>query len=126
MKAFYVPALLLALILGFSLWTGAYVERGTAACFQKLQKADELAAQENWEEAEAQILQGHKSWQQNQAFFHAIMEHEELDEAESLFASAFAACDERDEPDFHATLAQLLKSLRHLSEKQQLSLNNIL
>ena len=61
-----------------------------------------------------------------QALLHIIMEHRELDEAEVLFAAAYAACDQQDVPDFHAALAQLLTQIRLLAETQQVSLQNIL
>ena len=54
------------------------------------------------------------------------MEHDELDEADALFATAFAACDERDGPDFHAAMAQLNAQLHLLAETQAVSIKNIL
>ena len=41
-------------------------------------------------------------------------------------AAAFAACDQRDVPDFHTTLAQLFSQLRLLAETQQVSIKNFL
>lgn len=54
------------------------------------------------------------------------MEHDALDEAEALFATAFAACDEQDGPDFHAAMAQLNTQLHLLAETQAISVKNIL
>ena len=54
------------------------------------------------------------------------MDHDELDEAESLFAGAFAVCREEDGADFHMLLAQLMGQLRLLSETQSLSVKNVL
>ena len=91
-----------------------------------LSLADELAQKEQWEEAEEQIQRSYANWNQSQTFFHTIMEHDELDEAESLFATAYAACDERDVPDFHAAMAQLATQLSLLAETQAVSVKNIL
>ena len=126
MKALYIPLLVLAGLLSFALWTGFYVQQRTTEWQEMLSLADELAQKEQWEEAEDQIQRSYANWNQSQTFFHTIMEHEELDEAESLFATAFAACDERDVPDFHAALAALLSKLSLLSETQQVSIKNIL
>jgi hypothetical protein len=54
------------------------------------------------------------------------MDHDELDEAEELFAGAFAVCRERDGADFHTMLAQLTNQLRLLSETQSVSVKNVL
>ena len=57
MKALYVPAGLLALILGFSLWAGRYVEIRTEQWNAALELADQSAAQENWTEAARRLEQ---------------------------------------------------------------------
>ncbi len=126
MKALTIPTLILVLLFTLSLGSAAAVKAQTEACLRPLSSLDELAQVENWHMTTEHLQQSYQIWQQNQFFFHTIMEHQELDETESLFASAFAACKEEDEPDFHMTLAQLKISLQHLSEKQQISLGNIL
>ena len=51
MKAFYIPVGLLAVILGFSLWSGRYVELRTQHWNTLLEEIDGLAGQEAWEQA---------------------------------------------------------------------------
>ena len=126
MKAFYIPAGLLAVILGFSLWTGQYVEQRTAHWTALLEEIEDLARQEDWEQAEKQLETAYADWDSSQTFFHTIMDHDELDEAESLFAGAFAVCREEDGADFHMLLAQLMEQMRLLAETQSASVKNIL
>lgn len=126
MKALYLPLALLGAMLVFALWTGHYVQQQTDRWIAMLELSDRLAAEEQWEDAEDQIQRSYQDWKRSQTFFHTILEHQELDEAESLFAAAFAACDQRDVPDFHTTLAQLYSQLRLLSETQQVSIKNFL
>lgn len=126
MKALYVPAGLLALILGFSLWAGRYVEIRTEQWNAALELADQSAAQENWTEAARRLEQAYEDWDSSQTFFHTIMEHDELDKAEDLFAGAFAVCREEDGADFHTLLAQLVNQLRLLAETQNGGIKNVL
>ena len=126
MRALYVPAGLLALILGFSLWAGRYVEMRTEQWNAALELADQSAAQENWTEAARRLEQAYKDWDSSQTFFHTIMEHDELDKAEDLFAGAFAVCREEDGADFHTLLAQLINQLRLLAETQNGGIKNVL
>lgn len=126
MKSLVVPILVLCAVLAVALWTGFYVSGETERWSETLQQADALAEEGRWEEAETTIRQGYADWDSRQTFFHIIMEHEELDEAESLFSSAFAACSLRDAPDFHATLAQLISQMSLLAETQKVSIKNIL
>lgn len=126
MKAFYIPVGLLAVILGFSLWTSRYVEQQTERWNAMLEEIEELAQEEAWAEAEVRLEAAYADWDARQTFFHTIMDHSELDEAENLFAGAFAVCRERDSADFHTLLSQLAGQLRLLSETQCVSVKNIL
>ena len=112
MKAFLIPVGLLAVILGFSLWAGRYVELRTEHWSALLENAGSAAQMEDWDSS--------------QTFFHTIMEHDELDQAEELFAGAFAVCREQDGADFHTMLAQLMNQLKLLAETQSVSIKNIL
>ena len=105
MKAFYIPAGLLIAIL--------------------LEQTEQSAAREDWESAESQLTAAYADWDSSQTFFHTIMDHGELDEAEKLFAGAFAVCREEDGADFHQMLAQLTSQLRLLAETQSVSIKNV-
>ena len=126
MKPLYLLLLALAAILVFSLWAGRYVAQRTGTWQEMLDAADDTAQAEQWDEALRQLQETYDNWNSSQTFFHTIMEHEELDEAESLFATVFAACDARDAPDFHAAVAQLDTQLGLLAETQAISVKNIL
>ena len=126
MKPLVISLAALGIILAFSLWAGRYVEGRTEDWSDQLSLADVSAQQERWDDAQAQLRQAYADWGRSQNFFHTIMEHDELDEAESLFAAAFAACDEEDAPDFHAAMAQLDSQLRLLAETQAVSIKNVL
>ena len=126
MKPLILSLTALGAILAFSLWAGRYVAVRTEDWSTQLARADKWAQQEHWEDAQVQLHRAYASWGRSQTFFHTIMEHDELDEAESLFATAFAACDEQDAPDFHAAMAQLDSQFRLLAETQAVSIKNIL
>ena len=79
MKAFYIPVGLLALILGFSLWSGRYVELRTQHWNALLEEIDSLAGQEDWERAGQKLEAAYADWNDSQTFFHTIMDHNELD-----------------------------------------------
>ena len=126
MKSLYIPTAILAAILGFSLWTGRYVAQRTDRWTQRLEEVDRLAAEEDWGQAEERLRDAYADWDASQTFFHTIMEHDELDEAEDLFAGAFAVCREADAADFHMFLSQLKSQLRLLAETQCVSIKNVL
>ena len=126
MKALYIPAALLLAILGFSLWVGQHVEQKTDQWIFLLEQVGETAAEENWSEAGARLEETYKDCDASQQFFHTILEHDELDEAESFFAGARAVCAQQDDGEFHVLLAELIEQLRLLAETQSVSVKNIL
>ena len=58
--------------------------------------------------------------------FHTIIEHSELNEAESLFAAADIACRQQDAQEFISQVTVLSVQLRLLAETQAVSIKNIL
>ena len=126
MKHFFISAGILAVILGLSLWTGQYVEQHTEHWITLLTQADQSGQMEYWVAAREQMDQIYEDWQNNGTLFHIILSHEELDEAETLFAGAFAMCREEDDADFHQFLAQLIKQMDLLAETQRTNIKNIL
>ena len=82
--------------------------------------------EENWSEAEARLRTVYDDWDSSQRFFHTIMNHSDLDEAESLFAGARAVCSQKDDADFHLMLAQLKEQMHLRAETQSVSIKNIL
>lgn len=126
MKALYIPLGLLAAILAFSLWAGRYVDRRTEETAALLERASEAGLAEDWDAAAQALDEARRAWADQQTFFHTILKHDELDEAETTLAGALAACRERDQEEFHILLAQLASQLEHLAETQAISIQNIL
>ncbi len=126
MKTFTIPVGVLAVLLAFSLWTGRFVEKNTELWVGQLEAVDDTARQEEWQEALRQLEGVHGSWEEHQTFFHTIMNHDDLDEAEALFVEALAVCEEMDDADFHPLLSRLMKQLELLSEAHSISIKNIL
>jgi len=125
-KTLTIPTVILAAILIFSLWTGRYVEERTDNWATQLKETGESAGSGDWEEASTHLDRIYADWSDSQTFFHTIMEHEELDQAEDLFAGAFAMCREENAGEFHMFLARLMVQMEALAETQRMGLKNIL
>lgn len=126
MKALYVPSFLLAFLLVVSLWVNSGVQRDTRQWLAAVDSVIELLPDEAWTEMEARLLSLYQNWDQRKMTLHMIMEHQDLDEAEKLFAGAFAACREQDSVELHILLEQLRTQILFLAETQQANVKNIL
>ena len=126
MKALYIPLAILTGALLLSLWAGRCTREETDSCTRLLSQAELLARQGNWDRARQQLQAAHRLWESSQTAFHTIMDHQDLEEAESLFMGLIASCREQDADDFYRQSAQLQVQLQHLAETQALSLQNVL
>lgn len=126
MKVLVLPLTAMAAILIFSLWAGSYVQQQTESWEQLLEQAAQAASEEDWSQAEDLLSQAQKSWERRKTFLHTIIEHSELNEAESLFAAADIACHQQDAQEFISQVTVLSVQLRLLAETQAVSIKNIL
>ena len=93
---------------------------------QLLEQAADAAASEDWSQADRLLAQAEERWAHNKTFFHTVIEHSELNEAESLFAAAADACRQRDSQETVSQLTLLSVQLHVLAETQAVSIKNIL
>ncbi len=125
MKYCWIPAAILTLLLGLSLWNAAAVGAAVEPWRAALKEAAEVAG-EDWPRAERVASGTRAAWEARHAYFHVVARHDELDAADALFAAAESAAAVRDESAFRAAIAQLDAQLRVVAERQQPTLQNIL
>ena len=126
MRNIYAPILALLLILGFSLWCAHYTEEQTDQWTQLLQESIEAGREQDWDKAEARLSAAHRSWDRSQTIYHIIMDHDELEAAESLFTGAMDACEEQSFAAYRILVDALSSQLKVLSEYQAISIKNVL
>ena len=126
MKSFVIPCAVLASLLVLSLWNGKWLTQHCENWTAQLHAIDERAAEDNWEAAAEQLDALYRNWQQVQTWLHITMEHDALNEAESLFCRAAVLAEEEDSVEFRAHIAELCSALQLLSEMEQLRVENVL
>ena len=92
----------------------------------ELDKLQDTAQAENWDSVRSDLSALHESWDAHATYFHIILQHDELNEVESLLARADSFAFEQDEGEFRACVAELKSQLLVLSEMQEISIPNIL
>ena len=91
-----------------------------------LDKLQDTAQAENWDSVRDDLSALHESWDAHATYFHITLQHDELNEVESLLARADSFAFEQDEGEFRACVAELKSQLLVLSEMQEISIQNIL
>lgn len=125
-RFFYIPAALLLGLLAASLVNAAAAERCVAQWCGALETIELAAQSADWDDALAQLDDLRESWDARAAYFHIILQHDALNDAEALLARAKNAVLMRDEGALRDCLAELSARLHVLSETQEISLQNIL
>lgn len=126
MKYFWIPAAVLAVLLGASLWNARQVEAATEPWRAAVGEAVSSAERGDWDTALRLVRDARESWYAHHAYFHIVIAHDELDKVDALFAAAEAYAMEHEMSEFRAETAELSEQLSVLIETQKLTMRNVL
>ena len=126
MRALYVPLALLAGLFILAMANSSYVTAQTEAWTSQLSAVETAAAGEDWPAALEAAQAAYQSWQARQFYFHSVIHHDELDEAEAYYLQLLTACRLQDPLETALHLAELRSQLRLLAEMEELSIPNVL
>ena len=125
-RFFWIPVCLLLALFGAALVNAAVADGLVEDWCAELDRLQDTAQAEDWDTVRADLALLHEGWDEHATYFHIILQHDELNEVESLLACADSFAFEQDEAEFRACVAELQSQLRVLSEMQQVSVKNIL
>ena len=125
-RFFWIPFLLLLALFGATLVNAAVADRLVEDWCTELDQLQSTAQAEDWDSVRTDLAAFHQGWDRHATYFHIILQHDELNEVESLLARADSFAFEQDEGEFRACVAELKSQLLVLSEMQEISIQNIL
>ncbi|MBQ9460197.1 MAG: DUF4363 family protein [Oscillospiraceae bacterium] len=125
MKYFYLPSALLCLLLALSLWNANKVESEIDDWCSVMAEASEAAARGDNAAALAAVSGLREEWRMRRTFYHSILEHDELNDAEELLVRAESVLLSGDADEFTVEAAALAARLRAIAEKQELRIENV-
>ena len=126
MRRLYAACGILLLLLGLSLANGWYAHRISARAAEGLERAQNLAAAEDWEQAQSVTEDAFRRWQYNAFYLHTVIRHEDADQILRTFCQVRQYLADRDWGQYAAANADLIVQLGLLSEKEEASLDNVL
>mgnify|MGYP002724748916 CR=1 FL=1 len=125
-RFFWIPFLLLLALFGTALLNAAVADGLVTDWCAELDKLQDTAQAEDWSAVHDSLAALHESWDKHTAYFHIVLQHDELNEVESLLARADSFAFEQDEAELRACIAELRSQMLVLSEMQEISIRNIL
>ena len=126
MKRFWIALLLLGAILTGPLFHIRSLHGFTDTLAGLLEQADELAAAEQWEQAQTLTQQAKDTWADRDVYLHVLLRHADTASIYAGFRETLALLDSREYGEYAAANARLITQIQLLYEAEQLTLKNIL
>ena len=126
MKALRTAILVLVLLMAVSLVNSAYL---TARCDNWTARLDAVTAAAeggSWDTAGREMAALRADWQKKQSYLHITLQHEEINEADTLLHQCALFVDTQDNDSLSDTAVQLALQFDRLAEMEQLSIRNVL
>lgn len=106
--------------------TATWTESLTTDYISQLEQAQELIANQQWQEASELTDQVFQHWESQSFPLYVLLRHSDLDKILICFQSVSQYLEQEDEEPYVANNAQLIAQLKLLAEMEALSLKNIL
>ena len=116
MKRIWIGIVLLAVLLAAGFWLSGFMKEAHLPAAQDLQRAGELALEEQWGPAQAFAKRGQDLWKKKWPVTAAIADHEPMDEIDALFAQLKTYGKTRDPEPYSAVCDHLGSLLEALSQ----------
>ena len=116
---------LLALV-GFALWINHSLSDTADELGVKFTHIEQAVKQNNWANANEQISLAEKSWSKKKKWWAVIIDHQEIDQIEITFTRIRSYIETKNIELSLAELAILRHSIKHIPQKEAVSIENIL
>lgn len=126
MKQLCIALLVLALTLGFCVFSGCRVRECAADSLGDLRLARVQAERGDYENAADAVLSAQERWHANERFYQLVLRHDAVDEISVGFAALYSYALSEDADDFSASCAELVCRIQRLRRMQLPVPENIL
>ena len=126
MKALRVAILTLVLLMAAGLANSVYL---TARCDDwtaRLNAVTSAAESGDWAAAQREVAARQTDWREKQSYLHITLQHEEINEADTLLHKCALYVREQDNDALSDAAVQLALEFDRLAELEQLSIKNVL
>lgn len=126
MKRLWIATSILALLLIGSLANAWYAQSLTGRMTDQLEKAQQLAQRNQWDQASQLTSQVYEDWQGYHFYLHSVLRHSDTDEILRGFRSVLQYLKIEEMDQYAASNADLIAQIELLAEMEQASVVNVL
>ncbi len=117
---------ILASIVGLSFWTNDSLQSSTEHLSEQIDMVQADIQDEQWETAARQTADIEKYWTKSARWWPVFLDHQEMDNIEFSLSKVKAYVNSRDTALALGQLEELKLMLKHIPEKEALTIKNIL
>lgn len=126
MKRFWISVTILCVTFVLALSNGFVLLRLTEQMTNRLEQAQLLAEQEQWEQASALTEDALGIWTRSEGYLYVVLRHSEADAVAQEFSEVLELLHWGEEAEYTSANARLVEDIRLLAEMEAFSLKNLL
>ncbi|KJS18499.1 MAG: hypothetical protein VR69_00510 [Peptococcaceae bacterium BRH_c4b] len=126
MKLLWLVLVAFVIVLGLGVWANIQLNTSTTGLVQKIDLIESDISNQRWDHAYKNTLAFEKAWRENAKWWPTILDHQEMDNIEFSLAKFKEYVAEKNNVLSLAQLSELKLMIRHIPEKEAISLQNIL
>ncbi|MDD3653887.1 MAG: DUF4363 family protein [Desulfotomaculaceae bacterium] len=113
-----------AISLGF--WVNHQLQVSASELIQHIEQIESGLEKNQWDDASAQVAELEKAWEQKAKWWPTILDHQEIDNIEFSLAKFKEYVAKKDTALSWGQLTELKLMLKHIPEKEAITIENIL
>lgn len=125
LKHVLIIIVVLALIIGFGYWTLQEVAQSSEVLLSLSLSLEESIKQNLWDEAENRFKKLDSAWQKTKSLWTVLLNHTEIDNIDLTLAKLEQYIKTQEQGLALAEISSLKLLIRHIPEKEKLTLENI-
>lgn len=125
MRLLLVLLFVFASLIGFGFYINHRLEVATVEFVRDIDRITGDVKEGDWERATTGADRLESDWKKKAGWWPAVLDHQEIDNIEFAFSRVSAYLASRDAPLSRGQLSELRKMIKHIPEKEALSLKNI-
>ena len=126
MRRLWLSLALLVLIFSATVGNSLYLKHLTRTITDLLEKAQDQAMEEHWEEADALTHEALQHWQDRELYLYTTLRHADTNEVYTSFREVEGFLHTQEPQEYSASNARLIARLELVASMEQFSLQNLL
>ncbi len=126
MRLLLVLLIIFAAIVSLGFWTNHQLQASAGEMLQNIEKITIGIEKKHWGEAYEQTIELEKVWDKEAKWWPTVLDHQEIDNIEFSMARAREYVAAKNAPLSLGQFSELALMIKHIPEKETISLKNIL